>query len=168
MQIDIEKAKLHPAKLFSQPQDVITNQDLSDQDKQEILTAWKNELEIQNNATDEGMPGKGSVSQLENIGTLLQNLDADTRVMGEPGFNEESPEDNDDDLGQGKHPPEEIPTDEHIPKEMPPHDQIVDIGEDNADQPNPSRLDKEHNQDAGDSSKDDTHIGRNDLKEKGR
>jgi hypothetical protein len=40
----IEEAKLHPARIYTRPQDVLRDRRLSEVDRLEILTSWEREV----------------------------------------------------------------------------------------------------------------------------
>ena len=55
--MDFEKAKLNPAADFKSPQDVASNQQLSRDQKIEILQRWEQGAIAMEVAEEEGMPG---------------------------------------------------------------------------------------------------------------
>jgi hypothetical protein len=75
--IDYEKALLSPASVFTQPEDVLTHQSLTPQQKAEILRRWEyDESEIAV-AVEEGMPG-GESTLLRRILIALEQLPGGT------------------------------------------------------------------------------------------
>lgn len=54
--IDLDKAKLDPAAVFSAPRDVVSAPGLSLEDKKAILIRWEQDAEALLRATEEGMP----------------------------------------------------------------------------------------------------------------
>jgi hypothetical protein len=54
--IDLDKAKLDPASVFSSPEDVLRAPGLSAEDKKAILARWEADAEALLRATEEGMP----------------------------------------------------------------------------------------------------------------
>jgi len=55
--MDIEKAKFNPAAGFKSPQEVAASQELSREQKIEILQRWEQEATAMEVAEEEGMPG---------------------------------------------------------------------------------------------------------------
>jgi len=55
--MDFEKAKLNPAAVFKSPQEVVSSQELSRQQKIEILQRWEQDATLMEVAEEEGMPG---------------------------------------------------------------------------------------------------------------
>ena len=55
--MDFEKAKLNPAAVFKSPQDVVSSQELSREQKIEILRQWEQDATLMEVAEEEGMPG---------------------------------------------------------------------------------------------------------------
>ena len=55
--MDFEKAKLNPAASFKSPQEVVSNQELSREQKIEILQHWEQDATALEVAEEEGMPG---------------------------------------------------------------------------------------------------------------
>ena len=55
--MDFEKAKLNPAAVFKNPQEVVSSQDLSREQKIEILQRWEQDARLMEVAEEEGMPG---------------------------------------------------------------------------------------------------------------
>jgi hypothetical protein len=54
--IDLDKAKLDPASVFSSPAEVLSAPGLSLEDKKAILARWETDTEALLRATGEGMP----------------------------------------------------------------------------------------------------------------
>ncbi len=81
--IDIEKALLDPSSVFSVPEDVLSAEGLSREQRIEILKRWEydaRELEV---ATEENMPGSNS-SCLQDIINALDKLGYDPDLDKEP------------------------------------------------------------------------------------
>jgi len=55
--MDFEKAKLNPAAVFKSPQEVVSSQELSREQKIEILRQWEQEAMSMEVADDESMTG---------------------------------------------------------------------------------------------------------------
>ena len=55
--MDFEKAKLNAAAVFKSPQEVVATQELSRQQKIEILQRWEQDATAMEVAEEEGMPG---------------------------------------------------------------------------------------------------------------
>ena len=55
--MDFEKAKLNPAAVFKSPQEVVSNQELSREQKIEILQQWEQDATAMEVADEESMPG---------------------------------------------------------------------------------------------------------------
>jgi hypothetical protein len=55
--MDFEKAKLDPAAVFKSPQEVFSSQELSLEQKIEILQRWEQDATLMEVAEEEGMPG---------------------------------------------------------------------------------------------------------------
>ena len=55
--MDFEKAKLNPAASFKSPQEVVSNQELSHEQKIDILQRWEEDATALEVAEEEGMPG---------------------------------------------------------------------------------------------------------------
>jgi len=55
--MDIEKAKFNPAAKFKTPQEVVSCQELSREQKIEILQRWEQDATAMEVAEEEGMPG---------------------------------------------------------------------------------------------------------------
>jgi hypothetical protein len=55
--MDFEKAKLNPAASFKSPQEVVSNQELSREQKIDILQRWEEDATALEVAEEEGMPG---------------------------------------------------------------------------------------------------------------
>jgi hypothetical protein len=55
--MDIEKAKFNPAARFKNPQEVASCQELSREQKIEILQRWEQDATAMEVAEEEGMPG---------------------------------------------------------------------------------------------------------------
>jgi hypothetical protein len=55
--MDFEKAKLDPASFFKNPQEVVSSQELSREQKIEILRQWEQDARLMEVAEEENMPG---------------------------------------------------------------------------------------------------------------
>jgi hypothetical protein len=55
--MDFEKLKLNPAAGFKSPQEVVSSQTLSREQKIEILRRWEQDATLLEVAEEEGMPG---------------------------------------------------------------------------------------------------------------
>jgi hypothetical protein len=55
--MDFEKAKLNPAAVFKSPQEVVSIQELSREQKIEILRRWEQDARLMEVAEEESMPG---------------------------------------------------------------------------------------------------------------
>jgi len=54
--MDYEKAKLNPAAVFKRPQEVVSSQELSREQKIEILRQWEQDARLMEVAEEESMP----------------------------------------------------------------------------------------------------------------
>lgn len=79
--MDIEQAKLDPATVFSRPQDVLSADDVSSEDKKAILLRWEEDAEALIRATEEGMPP----SDTRGPGELLREVQAALQSLGPKG-----------------------------------------------------------------------------------
>jgi hypothetical protein len=55
--MDFDKAKLNPAAVFKSPQEIVSIQELSREQKIEILQQWEQEARLMEVAEEESMPG---------------------------------------------------------------------------------------------------------------
>ena len=55
--MDFEKAKLNPAAVFKSPQEVSSSQELSREQKIEVLRQWEQDARLMEVAEEESMPG---------------------------------------------------------------------------------------------------------------
>ena len=55
--MNFEKAKLNPAAVFKSPQEVVSTQELSRQQKIEVLQRWEEDARLMEVADEESMPG---------------------------------------------------------------------------------------------------------------
>ncbi len=55
--MDFEKAKLNPAAVFKSPQEIVSSQELSREQKIEILRRWEQDARLMEVAEEESMPG---------------------------------------------------------------------------------------------------------------
>jgi hypothetical protein len=56
--MDFEKAKQNPAAVFKNPKEVVSSQELSREQKIEILKRWEQDATAMEVAEEEGMPGQ--------------------------------------------------------------------------------------------------------------
>ena len=54
--IDLDQAKLDPGSVFHAPEEVLSAEELSAEDKRAILVRWEADTEALLRATEEGMP----------------------------------------------------------------------------------------------------------------
>lgn len=54
--IDLERAKLNPAEVFASPQAIVDSQELSEQEKIDLLKRWAYDLKSLAIAEEENMP----------------------------------------------------------------------------------------------------------------
>jgi hypothetical protein len=76
--IDLERARLDPASVFSTPRDVLFAEGLSLDDKRSILARWQEDAEALMRATEEGMPApelRAPGELLRAVQHTLQQLD---------------------------------------------------------------------------------------------
>lgn len=74
--IDLDKAKLDPASVFSAPKDVLAAQGLSLEDKKAILIRWEADADALLRATEEGMPPADNRNPGEMLRAVHQALEA--------------------------------------------------------------------------------------------
>ena len=55
--MDFEKAKLNPSADFKSPQEVVSSQELSREQKIEVLRQWEQDARLMEVAYEENMPG---------------------------------------------------------------------------------------------------------------
>ena len=72
--MDFEKAKLNPAASFKSPQEVVSNQELSREQKIDILQRWEEDATALEVAEEEGMSGP-QPKLLQPIRDALHSLD---------------------------------------------------------------------------------------------
>ena len=72
--MDLEKAKLNPAAVFKTPQELVSSQELSREQKLEILRRWEQDAMSMEVAEEEGMPGP-QLKLLQPIRDALHALD---------------------------------------------------------------------------------------------
>ena len=71
----LREAKQNPAAMFNKPQDVLSANDLSTDEKRAILEQWKQDSMQLQQASDENMTG-GEPSRIEDVVDALKVLDA--------------------------------------------------------------------------------------------
>ncbi|HML95729.1 MAG TPA: hypothetical protein PKC29_09900 [Thermodesulfobacteriota bacterium] len=81
--VDIEKALLNPSAVFSGPEDVLSAEGLTREQKVEILKRWEYDARELDVATEENMPGSNS-SCLDGILKALDELGYDPNLDKEP------------------------------------------------------------------------------------
>ena len=74
--LDLDKAKLDPAAVFSAPEDVLGAPGLSPEDKKAILVRWEADVEALLRATEEGMPPSDNRSPAELLRAVHLALEA--------------------------------------------------------------------------------------------
>jgi hypothetical protein len=72
--MDLEKAKLNPAASFKSPQEVVSSQELSREQKIEILQRWEQDARLMEVAEEESMSGS-QAKLLQPIRDALHALD---------------------------------------------------------------------------------------------
>jgi len=72
--MDFEKAKLNPAAVFKSPQEIVSIQELSREQKIEILQQWEQDARLMEVAEEESMPGP-QPKLLQPIRDALHSLD---------------------------------------------------------------------------------------------
>jgi hypothetical protein len=72
--MDLEKAKLNPAAVFKTPQEIVSSQELSREQKLEILRRWEQDAMSMEVEEEEGMPGP-QLKLLQPIRDALHALD---------------------------------------------------------------------------------------------
>lgn len=80
--IDVEKAKLDPGLVFKTPAEVVANDELSREQKIDILQRWEYDARELQVAEDEGMEGPQQVTLAAVLGAL--------RAIGAPTDTERS------------------------------------------------------------------------------
>ncbi len=70
----LREAKQNPAAMFATPQDVLSTNDLSKDEKRAILEQWKQDSMQLQQAADENMTG-GEPSMIEDVVEALKALD---------------------------------------------------------------------------------------------
>lgn len=85
---DIEKALLNPAGVFDTPADVLKAEDLSREQKIEILRRWEYDARELQVATEENMPGANCdllslvLEALNSLGVYSEESEAPTKQGG--------------------------------------------------------------------------------------
>ena len=62
--MDFEKAKLNPAAVFKSPQEIVSIQELSREQKIEILQQWEQDARLMEVAEEESMPIRDALHAL--------------------------------------------------------------------------------------------------------
>jgi hypothetical protein len=72
--IDLDQAKLDPGSVFRAPDDVLSADQLSAEDKRAILVRWEADTEALLRATEEGMPPSDKRSPAELLRVLHEAM----------------------------------------------------------------------------------------------
>jgi hypothetical protein len=72
--IDLDQAKLDPGSVFRAPDEVLSAEELSTEDKRAILVRWEADTEALLRATEEGMPPSGKRSPAELLRVLHEAM----------------------------------------------------------------------------------------------
>ena len=72
--IDLDQAKLDPGSVFRAPEDVLSADELSAEDKRAILVRWEADTEALLRATEEGMPPSDKRSPAELLRVLHEAM----------------------------------------------------------------------------------------------
>ena len=80
--VDMNKAKLNPARVFASPHQVTEEGDLTHKEKVEILKRWEYDSRELQVATEENMPGSNTelldniLKELEKLGAISRNRES--------------------------------------------------------------------------------------------
>jgi hypothetical protein len=72
--IDLDQAKLDPGSVFRAPDEVLSAEELSTEDKRAILVRWEADTEALLRATEEGMPPSDKRSPAELLRILHEAM----------------------------------------------------------------------------------------------
>jgi hypothetical protein len=72
--IDLDQAKLDPGSVFRAPNEVLSAEELSAEDKRAILVRWEADTEALLRATEEGMPPSDKRSPAELLRVLHEAM----------------------------------------------------------------------------------------------
>ena len=72
--IDLDQAKLDPGSVFAAPDEVLSADELSTEDKRAILVRWEADTEALLRATEEGMPPSDKRSPAELLRVLHEAM----------------------------------------------------------------------------------------------
>jgi hypothetical protein len=72
--IDLDQAKLDPGSVFRAPDEVLSADELSAEDKRAILVRWEADTEALLRATEEGMPPSNKRSPAELLRVLHEAM----------------------------------------------------------------------------------------------
>ena len=72
--IDLDQAKLDPGSVFRAPDEVLSAEELSAEDKRAILVRWEADTEALLRATEEGMPPSDKRSPAELLRVLHEAM----------------------------------------------------------------------------------------------
>ena len=72
--IDLDQAKLDPGSVFGAPEEVLSADELSAEDKRAILVRWEADTEALLRATEEGMPPSDKRSPAELLRVLHEAM----------------------------------------------------------------------------------------------
>ena len=76
--VDLKDALATPGQIFSSPQDVVLNNEFSEQEKEKILTNWKDQYIQLQRAANEGMESKNPDNTLAQISNALKSIEQQT------------------------------------------------------------------------------------------
>lgn len=65
--MNLDEAMKNPARVFKNPESVSASSELTGEQKQAILTQWKQQLELEQTAESENMPAEGTASKSAEI-----------------------------------------------------------------------------------------------------
>lgn len=82
-QTDFEKALKDPMLIYHRPREVLADQQLSDEQRRQILKRWEQDARELDVAQEEGMTG-GESSLLDEILNALETLDGDSTSAEAP------------------------------------------------------------------------------------
>jgi hypothetical protein len=72
--IDLDQAKLDPGSVFRAPDEILSAEELSAEDKRAILVCWEADAEALLRATEEGMPPSDKRSPTELLRVLHEAM----------------------------------------------------------------------------------------------
>ena len=80
--MDFDKVKLNPAAVFKSPQEVVLSQELSREQKIEILRRWEQDARLMEVADEESMPGPQPTAPADSRRSARPQLLAGYRALG--------------------------------------------------------------------------------------